>query len=205
MIHPVAVARRDEVGLRAETMARFLRETPMPFTRILTLWAGYGLRREPRSADTGHRLTARQGRLFGGLPAGRIVVRREGWLVPRLGTDGPRLAAITALVHRPSLELDGSQQADLDCGYVPLGLLLADARRVTYYACPVSGDDGPDPDLGEPLPDEAGDVPVLRCQAVLLSGGRPVALVRETVYETAFTGRRPPDVLPHLRPAALVS
>ena len=48
---------------------------------------------------------------------------------------------------------------------------------------------------------QPADVPALWCQATLLSAGRPVALVRETVYRVAFTGRRPPDLTGYLTPA----
>lgn len=203
MIDPTPLPRPDELGSRAETMARLLRDVPVPFTRVVSLWVGYRVRREPRRPDTPHRLTARQAQLMGGLPPGTPVIRREGYLVPHLGDGGPRLAAITALLHQPSLELDEPQRCELSGGYRPLGLLLNDARRVTHYACPVAaGTSDPDPDLDDPLPDEPGDVGVLRCQAVLLSAGRPVALVRETVYEVTLTSRRPPDVLPHLHPPA---
>ncbi|GGP54272.1 hypothetical protein [Saccharothrix coeruleofusca] len=191
----------DELGSRAETMARLLRDVPVPFTRVVSLWVGYRVRREPRCPDRVHHLTARQAQLMGGLPTGTPVTRREGYLVPYLGGGGPRLAAITALLHTSSLELDEPQHSELSRGYLPLGLLLNDARRVTHYACPVAAG-AADPDLDDPLPDEPGDVGVLRCQATLLSAGRPVALVRETVYEVTLTSRRPPDVLSHLHPPA---
>ncbi|ACU37642.1 hypothetical protein KCV87_01520 [Actinosynnema pretiosum subsp. pretiosum] len=200
MIHPAPIPRPDEVGDRAETMARFLREVPLPFTRVLSLWVGYGVRREPRLADRVHHLTARQGRLLGGLPEGTPVTRREGYLVPGLGPSGPRLAAVTALLHQPALHLDAPRRAELANGCAPLGTLLSDVRRVTHYAWSVTGPtDDADPDLEDPLPDLADDVPALRCQATLLSCGRPVALARETVYEAALLARRPPDLLPHLR------
>ncbi|MBB5802595.1 chorismate-pyruvate lyase [Saccharothrix ecbatanensis] len=198
MIHSVPAARPDDAEARAETMARFLRDVPVPFTRVLSLWVGYRLRRDPRQPDTPHSLTPRQAHLLG-LPPHATVTRREGYLVPYLGDQGPRLAAITALVHRRSLELDEPGREDLAKGYVPLGVLVTDARRATHYATTTRAPD--DPDFADPLPDEPDDVPALWCQATLLSAGRPVALVRETVYRAAFTGRRPPDLSFHLPPA----
>lgn len=198
MIHPVPVAFADDASARAETMARFLRDVPVPFTRVLSLWVGYRLRRDPRQPDAPHALTPRQAHLLG-LPPHTTVTRREGYLVPHLGDQGPRLAAITALVHRRALELDEPGREDLAKGYVPLGVLVADARRATHYATTTRAPD--DPDFTDPLPDAPDDVPALWCQATLLSAGRPVALVRETVYRAAFTGRRPPDLSFHLPPA----
>jgi hypothetical protein len=198
MIHSMPAPRADEAGARAETMARFLRDVPVPFTRVLSLWVGYRLRRDPRQPDTPHRLTPRQAHLLG-LPPHTAVTRREGYMVPHLGDDGPRLAAITALVHQQALELDGSGREDLDRGYTPLGVLLTGARRATHYATTTPPPD--DPDFADPLPDHPDDVPALWCQATLLSAGRPVALVRESVYRVVFTGRRPPDLSPYLTPA----
>ncbi|ONI84581.1 hypothetical protein ALI22I_28950 [Saccharothrix sp. ALI-22-I] len=179
-------------------MARFLRDVPVPFTRVLSLWVGYRLRRDPRQPDTPHRLTPRQGHLLG-LPPGTEVTRREGYLVPYLGDNGPRLATITALVHQRALELDEPRREDLARGYTPLGVLLTEARRATHYATTTPVPD--DPDFADPLPDDPEDVPALWCQATLLSAGRPVALVRESVYQTVFTGRRPPDLSAYLTPA----
>ncbi|MEU4744576.1 hypothetical protein AB0G02_29525, partial [Actinosynnema sp. NPDC023658] len=105
MIHSVTAAHADETGARAETMARFLRDVPVPFTRVLSLWVGYRLRRDPRQPDTAHHLTPRQAHLLG-LPPGTAVTRREGYLVPNLGDNGPRLAAITAVVHQRAHGLD---------------------------------------------------------------------------------------------------
>ncbi|MFI9007576.1 hypothetical protein ACIGNX_10150 [Actinosynnema sp. NPDC053489] len=198
MIHSVPAAHADEAGARAETMARFLRDVPVPFTRVLSLWVGYRLRRDPRRPDAPHHLTPRQAHLLG-LPPHAEVTRREGYLVPHLGDDGPRLAAITALVHQRALDLDEPGRDELDRGYTPLGVLVTGARRATHYAATTPAPD--DPDFADPLPDEPGDVPALWCQATLLSAGRPVALVRETVYRVAFTGRRPPDLTPYLTPA----
>ncbi|WP_158853566.1 hypothetical protein [Saccharothrix deserti] len=198
MIHSVHAAHADEAGARADTMARFLRDVPVPFTRVLSLWVGYRLRRDPRQPDTPHRLTPRQAHLLG-LPPTTEVTRREGYLVPHLGDNGPRLAAITALVHQRALELDEPRREDLARGYTPLGVLLTEARRATHYATTSRMPD--DPDFADPLPDEPDDVPALWCQATLLSAGRPVALVRETVYEVVFTGRRPPDLSSYLTPA----
>ncbi|NUT50313.1 MAG: hypothetical protein HOV94_23850 [Saccharothrix sp.] len=198
MIHSVTAAHADEAGARAETMARFLRDVPVPFTRVLSLWVGYRLRRDPRRPDSTHQLTPRQAHLLG-LPPGTAVTRREGYLVPHLGDGGPRLAAITALVHQRGLELDEPGRDELARGYTPLGVLLTGARRATHYATTARAPE--DPDFADPLPDDPADVPALWCQATLLSAGRPVALVRETVYQVTFTGRRPPDLTPYLTPA----
>ncbi|WP_306750521.1 hypothetical protein [Saccharothrix yanglingensis] len=197
MIHTAPSAHADEAGSRAETMARFLRDVPVPFTRVLSLWVGYRLRRDPRRPDAPHDLTPRQAHLLG-LPPGTRVTRREGYLVPNLGDSAPRLAAITALVHQRALDLDDPRREELARGYTPLGVLLTEARRATHYATTTRAPG--DPDLDDPLPDLPEDVPALWCQATLLSAGRPVALVRETVYLAAFTGRRPPDLSPHLTP-----
>ena len=199
MIHTAPAAHADEAGARAETMARFLRDVPVPFTRVLSLWVGYRLRRDPRQPDTSHHLTPRQAHLLG-LPPHAEVTRREGYLVPYLGDGGPRLAAITALVHHRGLELDDLARDELTRGCTPLGLLVTGARRATHYATASALHDT-DPDFADPLPDHPDDVPALWCQATLLSAGRPVALVRETVYRAAFTGRRPPDLTGYLTPA----
>jgi hypothetical protein len=198
MIHSVPAEHADEAGARAETMARFLRDVPVPFTRVLSLWVGYRLRRDPRQPDTRHHLTPRQAHLLG-LPPHAVVTRREGYLVPHLGDHGPRLAAITALVHQHGLELAEPGCDELARGYTPLGVLVTGAHRATHYATTTRAPD--DPDFTDPLPDDPDDVPALWCQATLLSAGRPVALVRETVYRVAFTGRRPPDLTTHLTPA----
>ena len=90
MINSAPVEHADEAGARAETMARFLRDVPVPFTRVLSLWVGYRLRRDPRQPDTRHRLTPRQACLLG-LPPHTEVTRREGYLVPNLGDHGPQV------------------------------------------------------------------------------------------------------------------
>lgn len=177
-----------ELAHRADMLARFVRSAPR-FSDALRWWAGFDLRRQPRVPDERY-ATDRQAALLLDLAPGTLVTRRDGYLISAISSDDPfRLARAVALVHEPALALDSDQRAALRAGAVPLSQILRAAQRATHYALRVAG---------EPLDDE----PALRSRATLLCAGRPVALVRETVYWRLLTHRAPGQPSRYLRPTS---
>ncbi|WP_394622469.1 hypothetical protein JNUCC0626_49925 (plasmid) [Lentzea sp. JNUCC 0626] len=170
-----------ELAHRVDVLARLVWGAPR-FVDALRWWAGFDLRREPRSPDE-RRLVDEHEALLLDVPPGTQVTARDGYLVAALGTEAFRVAAVSALVYEPAAGLDLARREQLDAGQIPLGRVLADAQRSTHYVTRLAG---------PPREDE----PALRARATLLCGGRPAALVHETVLWRLLT-HRAPGRLPH--------
>jgi hypothetical protein len=177
MTHNANRSKRDaELAYRATTLARFVRSAPR-FTDALRWWAGFDLRREPRIPDQDCHLDDHAALLLD-LPPGTRVTRRDGYLVSAIPGESFRVAAAVALVYQPALALDNEQRTAFRSGTVPLSQILNGGQRATHYACRVAGD-------------PHDDHTALQSRATLLRGGRPVALVDETVYWRLITHRAP--------------
>ncbi|GAA3464295.1 hypothetical protein ACFFSW_17170 [Saccharothrix longispora] len=176
MIHTASAVAADDLHARADLLARALRVAGR-FTDALSWWVGYGLRRTQRAPDQAHTLDSDEALLLD-LPAGRKVVRRDGFLVPAVGEGREPLAAVTSLVQLSRLGLSAAQRASLHDGATPIGVLAGDAHRACHFVTVLDT---------EPEPEQ----PALRVRATLVSGGRPAVLTEETVFWRALLARTP--------------
>jgi hypothetical protein len=174
-----------ELSRRADMLARFVRSATR-FGDALRWWAGFDLVREPRIPDEND-IVDNDTALLLDLSPGTPVTRRDGYLVAAITGDTCRMAAAVALVYEPALALDKDQRAAMRGGTVPLSQILRGMQRATHYAYRLAGD---------PLDDH----PVLHSRSTLLCAGRPVALLRETVYWRLITHRAPGQPSRYLHP-----